>query len=235
MRNNPVVREALARFAENEIILANKLYNQKLHQAISMQAYYKALQRMCAAGQLVNIAKGAYHLPKVGKYGIVPPSEQEIVKAFTVGETGTIVGASLYNLLHLTTQVPKTITVLSSSIEGATKSIRNVAIHYVPLCFTPEVVAMVQGLDVLENFYKIQDLNKAAFLCYTEKLASAYSEEALHKVLRARRYKKSTLSFLREILNFYHVSNNLNVHLSGLSRYKHPEMGELYATTRVSK
>ena len=47
--------------------------------------------------ELVKIAKGTYHLPKVSKYGIVPPSEKEIISAFTENGTGTVVGYSLYN------------------------------------------------------------------------------------------------------------------------------------------
>ena len=87
MKNNPVVRNALAGFKENELIIASKLYKEKLVNQISEAAYYKTLQRMCESGELVKIAKGTYHLPKVSKYGVVPPSEQEIISAFTENES----------------------------------------------------------------------------------------------------------------------------------------------------
>ena len=79
MKRNPVVKNALAEFKENELIVASKLYKEKLASQISEAAYYKTLQRMCESGELVKIAKGTYHLPKVSKYGIVPPSEKEIL------------------------------------------------------------------------------------------------------------------------------------------------------------
>lgn len=233
MKGNPIVRNALAEFEANELIIASKLYKEKLLGKISEAAYYKTLQRMCESGELVKIAKGTYHLPKISKYGLVPPSEKEIVTAFTKNETGTVIGYSLYNALNLTTQIPKTITVMSSVLEGLTKSIRNVVVYQVPLEFSKEITGMVHGLEVLQNFNSIQDINYPAFLKYTEELASSYNSEIFEKILNTRTYKKSTISFLYEILNYYNVQNNLNKYLSALSEYKHPKMEELYEAARV--
>ena len=233
MKNSLVVENALANYRENELIFASKLYREKLSDQISEAAYYKTLERMCKAGDLVKIAKGTYHLPKINKYGIVPPSEEEIISAFTENETGTVIGYSLYNALNLTTQISKTVNVMSSALEGFTKSIRNVIIHQMPLVFSEEVKNMVHTLDVLQNFTAIQDINYSAFLKFTEKLASAYDSESFRKVISIGSYKKSTISFLHEILNFYGVQNDLSRHLSTLSEYKHPKMEELYETARI--
>lgn len=235
MKSNPVVRNALAEFKENELIIASKLYKEKLSEQIGEAAYYKTLQRMCESGELVKIAKGTYHLPKVSKYGIVPPSEKEIIAAFTENETGTVVGYSLYNALNLTTQISKTITVMSSALEGLTKSIRNVVVYQMPLKFSKEITSMIQGLEVLQNFNTIQDINYSVFLKYTEELASSFSTKAFEKIILTKTYKKSTISFLHEILNHYHVQNNLNEYLSTLSEYKHPKLEELYEAARVSQ
>ncbi|MBQ2676314.1 MAG: type IV toxin-antitoxin system AbiEi family antitoxin domain-containing protein [Clostridia bacterium] len=232
MKSNPVVKNALAEFKENELIVASKLYREKLSGQIGEAAYYKTLQRMCESGELVKIAKGTYHLPKVSKYGIVPPSEKEIISAFTENETGTVVGYSLYNALNLTTQISKTITVMSSAVEGLTKSIRNVVVHQVPLEFSKEITSMVHGLEVLQNFSTIQDINYSAFLVYTEQLASSFDAKAFREVISIKNYKKSTISFMREILNYYQVENNLDEYLSTLSEYKHPKMDELFETVR---
>lgn len=234
MKNNPVVRNAIAELEENELFIASKFYKEKLFNQISEAAYYKTLQRMCGSGELVKIAKGTYHLPRMSKYGIVPPSEKEIIEAFTANNTGTVVGYTLYNSLNLTTQIPQRITVMSSAIEGLTKSIRNVEIYKVTLNFSNEITSMVQGLEVLQNFNTIQEINYAAFLKYTEKLAASFHTNAFEEVISVRTYKKSTISFLREILNHYHVRNNLDEHLSSLSEYKHPKMEELYEAARVS-
>lgn len=233
MKGNPIVRNALAEFEANELIIASKLYKEKLSGQISEAAYYKTLQRMCESGELVKIAKGTYHLPKVSKYGIVPPSEKEIVTAFTENETGTVIGYSLYNALNLTTQIPKTITVMSSALEGLTKSIRNVIVYQVPLEFSKEITSMIHGLEVLQNFNSIQDINYSAFLKFSEELALSYNPEIFEEIVNTKTYKKSTISFLYEILNYYNVQNNLNKYLSALSEYKHPKMEELYEAARV--
>lgn len=234
MKGSTIVRKALQEFEENELIIASNLYREKLSEEITEAAYYKTLQRLCEAGELVKIAKGTYHLPKVGKYGIIPPSEKEIVSAFTQNETGTTIGYSLYNELNLTTQVSKTITVMSSALEGFTKSIRNIVVHQVPLQFSEEVKNMVHGLEVLQNFNSIQDINYSAFFQFTEALAETFNPEAFHKVIETRNYKKATISFMREILEYYEIENNLDEYLSALSEYKHPKMEELYETARIS-
>ena len=79
MGSSNVIRNALVHYRENELILASKLYRMELCDQISEAAFYKTLERMCKSGELVKIAKGTYHLPKVSKYGIVPPSEKEII------------------------------------------------------------------------------------------------------------------------------------------------------------
>lgn len=235
MKGTLVVRNALEEFKENELIIASKLYKEKLSSLISETAYYKTLQRMCESSELVKIAKGTYHLPKKSKYGIVPPSEKEIITTFTENETGTVVGYSLYNALNLTTQISKTIIVMSSTLEGLTKSIRNVVVQQVPLGFSKEVTSMVHGLEVLQNFNSIEDINYSAFLKYTEELASSFDANAFKKIISAKAYKKSTISFMREILNHYQIKNNLDEYLSSLSEYKHPRMEELYEAARISQ
>lgn len=234
MSGTEFVKNVLKDYKENELIIASKLYKEKLSDEITEAAYYKILQRMCEAKELIKISKGTYHLPKVGKYGIVPPAEKEIISAFTENETGTTVGYSLYNELNLTTQISKNIVVMSSTLEGFTKSIRNIVVYQVPLQFSEDVKNMIHGLEVLQNFYSIQDINYASFIKYSESLARSFDSEAFERVIAARKYKKATISFFREILDYYGVSNSLSKHLSALSEYKHPRMEELYETARVS-
>ncbi len=234
MKSNPIVKEALANLKENEVFIASQLYKEKLSESISEAAYYKTLQRLCESGELVKIAKGTYHLPKTSKYGVVPPSEKEIISVFTENETGTIIGYSLYNALNLTTQISKNITVMSSALEGLTKSIRNIVVHQVQLEFTKEVENLIHGLEVLQNFNTIQEINYSAFLKYSQELASTFTNEAFEKIILNKTYKKSTIAFLQEILNYYNVENNLNKYLSTLSEYNYPRMEELYEAARIS-
>ena len=233
MQNNNIIKKTLLNFKGNELIFANTLYKTQLYNYVNEAAFYKTLERMCKSGELVKIAKGTYHLPKVSKYGIVPPTDKEIITSFTKNNTGTVVGYSLYNALNLTTQVAKSIEVMSATIESFSKTIRNVTVHKVQIDYNENVKNIIHGLEVLQNYYNIQDINNLSFINFTKKLADLYEEEAFKKVISAINYKKSTIAFLREILNFYGVKNNLNMYLSSMSEYKYPKMEEIYEITRV--
>ena len=235
MGSSTAIRNALAHYRENELILASKLYRMELYDQISEAAFYKALERMCKSGELVKIAKGTYHLPKVSKYGIVPPSEKEIISAFTENGTGTVVGYSLYNALNLTTQISKSVDVMSSALESLTKTIRNITVHQVQIDYSENIKNMIHSLEVLQNYYSIQDINNSAFVAFTRELSDRYNEETFKVVISTISYKKSTIAFLQEILNFYGKENSLNMYLSSLSEYKYPRMEELYETARVSR
>ena len=233
MKGNEMILDSLAIYQPNELIFASKFYKEYLQGKVKEATYYKGLERLCKSQELMNIAKGVYHLPKKSKYGIVPPSDQEIISVFIQNEKGMVVGYSLYNSLNLTTQISKSIQIISSNLEGYTKTIRNVTIQQVPIEFTQEIQNMIKGLEILQNFYEIQDLNYKVFIEFTETIALNYNEELFIREELYKRYKKSTIAFLREILNYYHKENNLDVYLSSLSDYKYPKMEELYAIARV--
>lgn len=235
MQSSIIISNELAHYKENELIFASNLYKTKLNNKISQVAFYKTLERMCKSGKLVKIAKGTYHLPKVSKYGIVPPSENEIVSSFINNGRGTIIGYSLYNSFNLTTQISKNIEIMSSTLDNFTKKIRNIIIHKVQIDFTSDVTNLINGMEVLQNYYNIQDLNYNAFLIFTKKLSEQYNEEVFNKVISTINYKKSTIAFLREILNYYGKPNNLDLYLSGLSEYKHPKMEDIYEIARTSR
>lgn len=235
MKSSFIIRNALVHYKENELIFASKLYKESLYELLNEATYYKMLERMCKNGELAKAAKGIYYIPVISKYGVVPPSEKQIIEAFTKNNTGTIIGYSMYNDLSLTTQVSKTVNILSSALDGFSKTVRNVMIKQVEIDYTTEVKNMICALEVLQNFYEIQDLNYSTFIKYSQKIAETYQDEVFDKVISKTSYKKSTISFLKEILNYYEVSNNLERYLSSLSSYKHPRMEELYEIARVSR
>jgi len=230
MTGAQIIMRIVEQFPENELIFANKLYMEQLRETVSEESYYQTLGRMCKAGALCRIAKGTYYRPKISKYGIVPPSQKEIAAAFTEPDKGTVVGYSLYNSLKLTTQIAKTVEVFSSQIEQQTKNISNVLLRFCNLIYTPEVKGMIHMLEVLQNFNEIQDLNYHQFIAFCEKFAQEYDDKIFEQVVRKVRYQKKTISFLRNVLNYYGVENNLDKHLSALSEYKHPTMEEIYET-----
>lgn len=89
---------------------------------------------------------------------------------------------------------------------------------------------MIQILEVLKNYSEIQDLNQNQFIKLCEEFAPHYSDEVFEYVNLRIHYPKRTIAFLRSILDYYGVKNNLNKYLSAMSEYKYPKMEALYET-----
>lgn len=214
----------------NQLIFANSFYQIHFEENVTETSYYKTLERLCAYGKLLRVAKGVYCRPEKTKYGIIPPTEKDIVNSFTKDESGTVIGYTLYNQLQLTTQVGNRTEVLTSKINGQKKTIGNVVLQFCPLRYTDDVIEVISMMNVLQNFSAIQDMNMKVFLEYTRHFAMLYRDETFEEVCTAIRYKKSLIAFLKHNLDYYGVKNNLWRHLSTLSEYQYPKMEELYET-----
>ena len=64
MTSAQIITRTMEQFPENELVFASKLYTEQLSEAVSEEAYYQTLGRMCKAGTLCRIAKGTYYRPK---------------------------------------------------------------------------------------------------------------------------------------------------------------------------
>lgn len=230
MTSTQMLLNALKQIQENEMIFTDKLYAAQFSGKMAERTYYKAVEQMCKSGELCKLARGIYYRPKKSKYGIAPPTQKEIVSAFTEPDKGVVVGYSLYNSLKLTTQVSKTVEIYSSQIAQRTKKIGNIHLRFCDLEFTSEVKSTIQMLDVLQNYNEIQDLNYRQFLMYCEQFSAGYKEDVFELVYQHIRYSKRTISFLRAVLNYYGVENSLQKYLSTMPECKHPTMEAIYET-----
>lgn len=57
MTGAQIITQTMEQFPESELIFASKLYTEQLSEAVSEEAYYQTLGRMCKAGSLCRIAK----------------------------------------------------------------------------------------------------------------------------------------------------------------------------------
>ena len=74
----------------------------------------------------------------------------------------------------------------------------------------------------MQNCEKINSLNKRALMRYLAYYCQLYSDEAATYVIENKKYKKSTIAFLADILNKFGIEHSLNQYLSPLSKYKIP-------------
>lgn len=236
MNYSEIIRNELNKYHKNEIIFASKLYKEKLYSKnVSETSFYKLLERMHKNKKLEKLSKGIYYFPKETKFGVIPISDEEIISLFTKNNEGMVVGYSLYNKLNLTTQISKKITIYSSNVNNEIKNIRNIEIKNVNTNYSKGYIKIIEMLEVLQNFYEIQDLNYNAFYNYVEDFSKYYNEDITNDILKNVNYKKSTISSLNNILNFFKIENNLNQYLSSLSKYKHILMEEIYELARTQE
>lgn len=194
-------------------------------------AYYKALERLVKSKLLLKVSKGVYCLPMNTEFGVVKPSSNEIIEQYISKTKGMKIGYQLYNELNLSTQISKRYELYSNSLSGFTKNINDIHIKKVNLSFTQDIKTQIAMLEVLSHFETIEDLNLAVFRIYSEKFANNFDEKTFETVIKNIKYKKSTIAFLRDILNYFNSPNNLGRYLSSLSTYKYPRMEEIYESS----
>lgn len=214
---------------ENRIIIASRLYAY-ISRLVPEMTYYKTLERMTKTGKLEHLTKGLYYRPRMTEYGVIPLGERTIIDFYSGGTKGIVVGASLYNSKGISTQIGKRVEILSTVLTEQKKNIRNVSISRIDLRISKNVSETIEVLEILQNYYSIEDLNKGALVRFLETYGSNYSEKTVEYVLKNRKYKKSTIAFLAAIMNHMGIENTLKKHLSGLSVYSIPTMRELYET-----
>ena len=113
---------------------------------------------------------------------------------------------------------------------GQRKTIQNVVVKNISCDLNEERVAVIETLEILQNYSKIEDVNKKALITYMEKFAQSYSDKAAVYVLEHMKDKKATIAFLESFLEYLNVNNSLKQFLSSMSVYAIPTMEEIYET-----
>lgn len=212
---------------ENILFEANTLHHTEFPE-IPEASFYKSLERLCKSERLVHLAKGLYYKPKQTRFGIVPISDEEIADHYISNGRGVIVGYRMYNQKGITTQVGKHIDVLSNAIIGQKKTAGNVRVQQADLPFTAKTIPVIETLEILQNYNKIEDFNKKGLAAHMIDFANRYSDSAANEILQRRKYKKSTIAFMKRLLDYQEVHNSLEQYLSSLSHYAIPNAEEIY-------
>ncbi|WP_298078324.1 DUF6088 family protein [uncultured Abiotrophia sp.] len=225
MTHATFIAEVIEKMPDKEIFFAKELYDSIYkYEAITEENYYQILKRNQEKGRLVRLSKGVYAKPKNTRFGIVSPSEIEIIDHFIKNDKGMFVGYQLFNQLHLTSQVSKKYHIITNNNHNK-YTINNISIKYANLEFTKPIKETIAMLEVLSEIENIQDLDEKRFMQYCEEFAiNSYSDDALCTVLKESKYQKYILNFLKKILDTYEVQNTIDVYLSKLTNYKKPKV-----------
>lgn len=235
MGNRELILSEFQNVPENTLIMISELYNEKFSNQMSEAAFMQAISRLAKNGKIERVSKGIYCIPQKTRFGTVLPSDHEIADLFISHGNGVLIGYGLYNSLGITTQVSKRILAYSSGIENQLKQIGNVTIQRCDLEYDDNTTAIIQMMELFYHYSEIQDLDHSAFLKCIENLAEKYDEEKFKEIQKNINYPKRAIAFLRQVLSYYNIPNNLGRYLSALSNYRIPKMEELYAAAQTSR
>lgn len=126
-----------------------------------IQALKKILSRLVASGKIARLAKGQFYKPEDSIFGMLRPTEYQVVKDLLEEENkiiGYLTGLSIYNRLSLTTQVSNTIQI-GTNKERKTKTRGKYRIRFIRQknTITKENIPLLQILDSIRFIKKIPD------------------------------------------------------------------------------
>lgn len=154
------------------------------------------------AGGVSKIADGLYYKDKVGLLGKLPPSYEEILHALTYQEdtqVGYVVGHQLFYQLGLSTQVPATVSVVTSKQAPANINFAGMRIEVKgkKQSIEQQDIKLLQLAYVLNNIDKIQSLEGesiySALLTYFDELN--HGNEQFEKLYERLVYKRTKALF----------------------------------------
>lgn len=210
---------------ENTIVNAASVYKTNFFH-ISEKTYYKVLERMSKEGMLSRLTKGLYYRPKKTRFGVVP-LDQNTITDYYAGK-GVILGYPMYNKYGLTTQVGKSVNILSNNLNEEKKHIRNVSVEKTRIVLNDRTKPLIETLDILQNYSNIEDLNRSVLASYLVSFSKNYSDSTAEYVFENCKYKKRTIAFLKAVLDYQGIRNTLSKYLSALSTYEVPSMEEIF-------
>lgn len=226
MSFSKIIEKELLTYPVNEVFFASELYSKQFTE-INELNYYKVLERLTKKREISKVSKGCYYIPRKSKFGYLPISENEVIRSVLKSNNGGFeVGYGLYNEIGLTTQITKNRVFYCNTIKGNKRKVKNTEFMFLNLEFNKDIVKIIQTLEVLQNYNKIEDLNTKMFRNYISTIKNFYNDNIVYEVLSYKTYKKSTIAFLKDILEYNQLSNNLDIYLSSLSSYNIPNWRE---------
>lgn len=220
------VKQIVEQIPCNTIFVASELKSKKLSE-IPENTYYKSIERLVKEGVIIHLTKGLYYRPERFKGNNVPISEECIVEYYVSRNSGIVVGEQMFNQKGIVPQKTDDIKILSSNLKEEKKHIGNIEVQKIDVTLDENTIPVIETLEILQNYNKLQNMNKNRFLTYMRNFTEKYSDETTKYVLENRKYKKSTIAFLERMLTWYGIENSLNQYLSPLSEYKIPTIEEL--------
>lgn len=219
-----MIKEKLSSTPEG-VVLTTKDFDVEMRY---QPALVKALNRLVHQGVLQKIAKGKYYIPKKSIFGMLKPSESELVKDFLEQDgkvVGYITGTNAFASMGLTTQIS------SSVLVGTNKYRRPVTRDEVKISFllqlnpiTSSNIPLLRILDALRLVKEIPATSPdecVINICRAIGLLSLEQRNELVELsLAYTPYVRALLGAIYEDLGF--DTEIISKTLNGVTSYKLP-------------
>ena len=166
----------------------------------------KAIERLITKGIIKRATMGVFYKPIQSVFGELQPREEELLKPYLF-ENGNriayVTGASLYNRMGLTTQVPKVLKVASRQkrIDTQIGKVQvKAAKSYVDV--TNDNYTLLELLDAIKDFKTISDLDQAEGLKLLKSKIMALPDKDRSRLLKyALKYPPRVRALLGALLD----------------------------------
>ena len=219
MKNRDKIIVYFDNISSGTVVVANDLF-EKHFLKMGQDAFFRALERLNDDGIIVRIGKGLY-IKRADK----DKDLDEILLNYFFGEDnarGMFIGYRLYNKYRITSTKNDTVELFSEVIRTKEFNVGHIRVRKPGVILDFENTRIIEALEILQNYYSIDGLDKNKFARYAKQFARGYNDEVAVYVISNTRYKKSTIAFMKKILDMYKVENSLMQFLSYSSKYKVP-------------
>ena len=204
---------------EGTVVVANAMYEQGFTR-MSHDAFFRSIERLCEDGYILRAGKGMYIKTSDGDKNI-----EELLLNYFFGENndnGLFIGYRLYNKYMVSAYQTDRIELYSNVLKSRTCEVGNICVKRPGVQLDFENARDIEALVIMQNYYNIEQLNKLKFARFAKQFAISYNDAAAVNVLEHMKYKKSTIAFMKKVLDMYKVENSLQQYLSYASDYKVP-------------
>ena len=162
----------------------------------------KILNRLEKEGLLKPVSKGVYFI------GEKPVDEELIFDEYVDDGKGMFVGYQLFNDVGISNYVDCKIEIYTNSIESKQRSVGQYFLKKVDLEFDDDTVDLVALLEIIDVGYSMKGCDFMAYKKTVDMLLKSYSDSGFEKIIKAIRYKYSTIKQLSELLEANSIDNN---------------------------
>ena len=162
----------------------------------------KILNRLEEEGLLSTVSKGVYFK------GEKPVDEELIFDEYVGNGKGMFIGYQLFNDVGISDYVDCKIEIYTNNIKAKQKSVGRYLLKRVDLEFDDDIVDLVALLEIIDVGYSMKGCDFMAYKKTVDMLLKSYSDSSFEKIIKAIRYKYSTIKQLSELLEANGIDNN---------------------------